>query len=120
MLSFKGYSKEDYIQMLGQTVDRVLGGECLIIFFGSITDDRFSKISDIDIAVMCNNEISAIKMLELEEEIEKLPILKEVDIVDIRKVKNPEFLKNISRGLIWKSSTEVMKDFQKLLRNLKK
>ncbi len=36
----KEYTKEDYINLIGKAIEKVLGNECLIIFFGSILDKR--------------------------------------------------------------------------------
>ena len=116
----KEYTKEDYINLIGKAIEKVLGDKCLIIFFGSVLNERFNKTSDIDVAVFCNKDLSAKKFMEIQDEIEKLPILKEVDIIDLRKVKNVEFIENTMKGKVWKNIPELWEDLENHLKSLKK
>ncbi|MBZ1348547.1 MAG: nucleotidyltransferase domain-containing protein [Candidatus Nealsonbacteria bacterium] len=60
--------------------------EYRVFFFGSrVKGDNFSR-SDIDIGIEGPKEISAIFKLEIEEELEKLPLLYKIDLVDFRGV----------------------------------
>jgi predicted nucleotidyltransferase len=61
-----------------------------IFFFGSRILDKGSERSDIDIGIDGPEEIPAKIMARLKEEIENLPILYKIEIVDFKKV-SPEF-----------------------------
>jgi hypothetical protein len=53
------------------------------------------------------------------EEIEKAPILREVDLVDLAKVNDEKFLSSVlERGKVWKSSRELFQNLKKRLENL--
>ncbi len=114
------YTKDEYMEMIGSAINKITQNKCLIIFFGSILTDRFDRTSDIDVGIYCKEPISGEVYSEILEEIDKLPMLKEVDIVDISKIKDKQFLKNILKGKIWINIPELMKDLQNRLINLEK
>ncbi|WP_457568746.1 nucleotidyltransferase domain-containing protein [Desulfurobacterium sp.] len=117
----KPYTKSEYKQIVAKAIERALKKECLIIFFGSINTERFSRISDIDVAVYCGKPLTSYERLKIIEEIEKQHILREVDIVDLASVKDIAFLKKIiNEGKIWKNSEELLKDLKKHSESLKK
>ncbi|WP_457640403.1 nucleotidyltransferase domain-containing protein [Persephonella sp.] len=120
MIETKQYSKEDYMNLIASAIENVMEDRCLIIFFGSILTDRFSRVSDIDVAVYCKDDISSKEYLEILENIENLPILKEVDIIDIKKTNNIQLIENILKGKVWKNIPELMKDLKRHTENLKK
>ncbi|MDM7274459.1 nucleotidyltransferase family protein [Sulfurihydrogenibium azorense] len=112
--------KEKYIDLIGQAIEKALNRDCVIIFFGSILDERFNKTSDIDVAIFCNQELSSKDLINLQERLEDIPVLRDINLVDIRSVKNLEFLNNIMKGKVWKSSPDLLKDLKKHIENLKK
>jgi len=117
----KAYTKDDYKKLIGEAIEKVFKKECLIIFFGSINTDRFSRVSDIDVAIYSKEPVGSCEIVKITEEIEKLPILREVDIVDVRKIKDYRFLEKIvNEGTVWKNMPELMKDLKRLLKSLKK
>ncbi|WP_096999764.1 nucleotidyltransferase domain-containing protein [Persephonella hydrogeniphila] len=117
----KGYTREDYISLIGKAIEEATGGNCLIIFFGSIVDERFNRTSDIDVAIFCKEEISATDFLKIKDKIDKLPVLREVDLIDLRKTNNVELIQNIlEKGKIWKNIPELLRDLKNHLQNLKK
>ncbi|WP_457636484.1 nucleotidyltransferase domain-containing protein [Persephonella sp.] len=96
-----------------QSCGEATNGRCIIIFFGSIVGERFSRTSDIDVAVYCGRKLSSYEILKIKEEINKLPILREVDLVDIGSITDIKFIENIMKGKIWKSIPELMKNLKK-------
>ena len=114
------YTKEDYMKIVATGIEKILKDKCLIIFFGSILTERFNRSSDIDVAIFCKEKLNLKDYLKLEEELENLPILRDIDLVDIRDVKNLNFLKNILRGKIWKNSPELLENLKKHIESLKK
>ncbi|WP_293443852.1 nucleotidyltransferase domain-containing protein [Persephonella sp.] len=118
--SFRKYTRKEYMDMIGKAVERATKGRCIIIFFGSIVDERFSRTSDIDVAVYCGRKLSSGEILKIKEEINKLPILREVDLVDVGSITDIKFIDNIIKGKIWKSTPELLKDLKKRLQSLKK
>ena len=108
------------MEMVGRALERVLPENSLIIFFGSILTDRFSRTSDIDVAVYSPG-LSDSEFLKLYDAVEELPILREVDIVNLERVKDKEFLKKVlEEGLFWKSSEELVRGLRELLKNLQR
>ncbi len=114
--------KEELIDMIGSAISEALKDEnCLIIFFGSIVKGNFDNLSDIDVGIYCGKEIDPILYLKIEEAIENLPILREIDIVDLALVKDKYFLgKIIEEGKVWKGSEELLKDLKRLSEGLRK
>ncbi len=112
--------RERYMNLIGEAVKKAVGEECVIIFFGSVLTDRFSRTSDIDVALLCNSKLTARDLIKIEEEFEKLPILRNIDLVDIRSVKSSSLLQNILEGKIWKSSPELLRDLEELSTSLER
>ena len=69
-----------------------------IFFFGSrVRGDNFER-ADIDLGIEGSEEISAEIILEIKEDIEKIPTLYKIDVVDFKKVSKKfkrEAFKNI-------------------------
>ena len=121
MVKLKAYTPEDYMEIVGRAIERALKKECLIIFFGSILTSRFSRTSDIDVGVYCGRSLSTKEYVSILEEIEKSPILREVDVVDLAKVGNYAFLSSvIDRGKVWKSSEGLFQSLKEQLKSLRK
>ena len=118
--SFRKYTKKEYMDMIGKAVERATNGRCIIIFFGSIVGERFSRTSDIDVAVYCGRKLSSYEILKIKEEINKLPILREVDLVDVGSITDIKFIESIMKGKIWKSIPELLKNLKKHLQSLEK
>ena len=59
--------------------------------------------------------------MRLARNIGELPILRNVEIVDLGEVTDPNFLENIPReGKIWKGSKDLLKDLDRRLASLRK
>lgn len=68
-------------------IDRHLGGgQYRVFFFGSRVTGKGTARSDIDIGIEGPEEIPARAMFAIEEEIENLPTLYKIEIVDFRHV----------------------------------
>ncbi|NPA53236.1 MAG: nucleotidyltransferase domain-containing protein [Aquificae bacterium] len=116
MDTLKAFTKQDYMNFIGKAIDKALKRESYIIFFGSVLSERFNTSSDIDVAVFCRNKLSAKDFMDIET-----PVLRDIDVVDLRSLSDKDFLgKIIKEGFIWKSSSELTQDFQELLKNLEK
>ena len=61
------------------------GGYRLFFFGSRVKGDNFPR-SDIDLGIDANNPLSAETKLEIEEELQNLPILYKIDLVDFGKV----------------------------------
>jgi len=113
--------KRKYMKLITEAIESVVNNECIIIFFGSILDERFNRTSDIDVAVFCKNTLTDSKYLKLLEELEKLPILRKIDLINLNELKDPLFAKEIfKRGKIWKNIPGLLKDLEKHLENLER
>jgi predicted nucleotidyltransferase len=107
--------------LIGGAISNVLKDNCLVIFYGSLLTDRFSRTSDIDVAVYCKDGLDSVEYLKIMDEIEKLPILREVDLVNLDSVRDADLFENIlKKGKIWKNSKELLKDLENRLKSLKK
>ena len=61
-------------------------GEYKVFFFGSRVLGKGSERSDIDVGIEGPKEIPSPIFLEIQEEIENLPILYKIDVVDFKRV----------------------------------
>ena len=118
----KRYTPDDYINMVGKAVEEVFKNEdCLVIFFGSVARGDMKRTSDIDVGIYCKGGIDPVLYTRLEKRIEELPILRRVEIVDLNRVYDSDFLQNILKeGKIWKGSKDLLKDLERRLASLKK
>ena len=116
------YAPEDYIKMVGRAIEEALEGrECLVLFFGSVARGDISRTSDIDVGVYCKEGLDPELYLRIMDRIEELSILREVDLVDLGEVKDPEFLENILKeGKVWKGSEDLLKDLEERLKSLRR
>ena len=108
--------------MVGEAISEALGeSDCLIIFFGSVARGQMSRTSDIDVGIYCKDGLNPKLYLRIIDSIEELPILREVEVVDLKEVKDPSFLANIlEEGKIWKGSPDLLKDLKERLESLRK
>jgi len=120
-MGLKAYTPNDYVEIVGKAIERAINKDCVIIFFGSILTDKFSRTSDIDVGVFCGAPLTPKEYVNVLEEIEKAPILREVDLVDLAKVNDEKFLSSVlERGKVWKSSRELFQNLKKRLENLRR
>ncbi len=118
----KPYAREDYINMIGSAIEDTLGDrDCLVIFFGSVAKGNISRTSDIDVGIYCRGGLDPTLYLRIMDRIENLPILREVEVVDLGEVKDKVFLENVLReGVVWKGSEDLLKDLRERLESLKR
>lgn len=79
------------IQKLKKEITKIVGqylnlSEYKVFFFGSRVSDKGDEHSDIDIGIEGPNEISYEIMAKLKEDIDNLPILYKIEIVDFKNV----------------------------------
>ena len=112
---------ERYKRLIKKAVNKVFSKDILVILFGSLARGEFDRQSDIDIGIYIGAEISGKKYLEISAQLERLPILREIDLVDLAKVKDASFLEQIiEEGTIWISSERLLKDLKRRLESMKK
>ncbi len=109
-----------YRELIVGAFERVITGDFLLMLFGSFSRGKADRLSDIDVGVYAGRSLSPREYFELKCALEELPILRDVDLVDLAEVENPEFLEEVLRGKIWKSSPELLRDLKRRLRNLRK
>jgi predicted nucleotidyltransferase len=63
-----------------------------IFYFGSRLNEKCDDRADIDIGIEGKNEISFLTLTQIRSDIEELPILYKIDVVDFNKT-SPEFKK---------------------------
>ncbi|MBW1615272.1 MAG: nucleotidyltransferase domain-containing protein [Deltaproteobacteria bacterium] len=63
-----------------------LGNKVKIFLFGSRADKTHTKQSDYDIGIISDTPISFDTMERIQENIDKLPILQQIDIIDFKRV----------------------------------
>jgi len=74
--------KKEIIKIIGKYLDL---NSCRLFFFGSRVIGKGDDRSDIDIGIEGPKEIPYEKMASIKEEIENLPILYKIEIVDFKK-----------------------------------
>ncbi|MBW1649573.1 MAG: nucleotidyltransferase domain-containing protein [Deltaproteobacteria bacterium] len=71
-----------------------LGNKVKIFLFGSRADNTHTKQSDYDIGIISNTPIPFDTMQRIKENIDKLPILQQIDIIDFKRV-NADFYNKV-------------------------
>ena len=81
------YPQEKLKKEIREIVGKYLNlGEYKVFFFGSRVLGKGSERSDIDVGIEGPKEIPSPIFLEIQEEIENLPILYKIDVVDFKRV----------------------------------
>jgi len=81
------YPPEKLKKEIREIVGKYLNlGEYKVFFFGSRVLGKGSERSDIDVGIEGPKEIPSPIFLEIQEEIENLPILYKIDVVDFKRV----------------------------------
>ena len=81
--------KKEIKEIIGKHIDL---NQYQIFFFGSRVTGRGSERSDIDIGIEVVREVPAIAFMDIKEELEQLPILYKIDVVDFKNLSG-EFYK---------------------------
>jgi predicted nucleotidyltransferase len=68
-----------------EIVGKYLPGQKVIYFFGSRTKGRHSDRSDYDFGIDTGNKIPLELMCRMKEELERLPTLHRIDLVDFQR-----------------------------------
>ena len=79
----KAKLKKDLLAIMGKYLNLK---RYKIFFFGSRTSGRSRESSDIDVGIEGPKHIPLLKLSEIKEEIEKLPYLYTIEIVDFKDV----------------------------------
>lgn len=79
--------KKQIIEIVGKRLDL---NRHRLFFFGSRVSGRGDERSDIDVGIEGPEPLPAKALSEIEDEIENLPVLYKIEIVDFQKV-SPEF-----------------------------
>ncbi len=118
----KAYAPEDYMKMVAEAIEGALGGrDLLIIFFGSVVRGNLRNTSDVDVGIYAGRCLGTEEISRLLDSFESLPMLRDVDWVDLAGIRDPDFLeKVIEEGLVWKDSGGLLTDLRRRLRNLRK
>jgi len=92
-MRLKFYSVENLKKQILEIIGKYLDLNCYkVFFFGSRVSGKGDERSDIDIGIEGPKPIPTKIMGKIEEEIEQLPILYKIDVVDFKKV-SPKFKK---------------------------
>ena len=86
--------KKNVLDIVGKYLDIL---EYKVFFFGSRVVGSGNERSDIDVGIEGPDEVSYEIMAKIRDEIDNLPILYKIEIVDFAKV-SPDFYKVVSSG----------------------
>ena len=79
--------KKQILFWIKSILDKNLSGVSYNAFvFGSQANKTFLGRSDIDIGILANNEISALQLSNINKDIEQLPMLYKIDLIDFNRV----------------------------------
>lgn len=73
---------------------KYLSDDYKILLFGSWAKGDFLNTSDIDIAILGDNKVPYDIMVKIKEEVEEIPTLRSIDIVDLN-AKEKAFRENV-------------------------
>lgn len=86
-MKLENYSVEQLKKQIREIASRHLNlNECEIFFFGSRVRGDSSEVSDIDIGINGPGKLSLSIKNEIEEEIDRLPMLYKINFVDFKSV----------------------------------
>ncbi|OGD87294.1 hypothetical protein A2164_04025 [Candidatus Curtissbacteria bacterium RBG_13_35_7] len=86
--------KKEIIDIVGKYLNL---GKYNVFFFGSRVNNRGSERSDIDVGIEGPRPIPPRIYSDIKDEIDKIPILYSIDVVDFKKV-SPDFYKVATRN----------------------
>lgn len=99
-MKLEHYSEKILRDRINGIVQKYLGGNAEVFFFGSRVTGTASQRSDIDVGIDAGMPIDAEVFFKIQEEIEDIPTLYTIDVVDFSQV-SPKFrdiaLKSIER-----------------------
>ncbi len=75
--------KKEILEIVGKYLER---DSCRVFFFGSRVEGKGNERSDIDVGIEGLKEIPYEIMAKIKEDVENLPTLYKIDIVDFKKV----------------------------------
>lgn len=75
--------KKDVLDVIGKYIDL---RKYRVFFFGSRVSGKADERSDIDLGIEGSDPIRASDMLDIQEEIENIPILYKIEVVDFSEV----------------------------------
>lgn len=75
-------------------IKKYLGKDVKIYIYGSFARNEETKTSDLDFAILTKKDIDPLIFSKIKSEIEEIPTLRKIDIVDLRKT-NKKFRKKI-------------------------
>ncbi|WP_410508319.1 nucleotidyltransferase domain-containing protein [Methanosarcina hadiensis] len=75
----------------------------IVILFGSRARGDYSRVSDIDIGILPENDLDKKKIVLLKEKIDELNIPYTVDIVDLSRVSKTFRERALRDGVVWKN-----------------
>ncbi|GEM_PF-945152 len=121
-LTIRSYTPQDYMEMISRALEKVLKDkDYVLIFFGSAAERKLKRTSDIDVAIYLGERIDPFTYAKIMEAVEELPMLRDIDLVDLAEVKDLSFLKEILEGgLIWKSSKDLLESLRRRLEDMRK
>ena len=79
-------NESEVLDSVKSIIHRYLGTDVQIILFGSRASGNSVNFSDYDIGLRAKEPIEPLTMARITSEVEELPILRKVDIVDLSKV----------------------------------
>lgn len=80
----------EVLDSVKEIIHRYLGSEVQIVLFGSRASGNSVSSSDYDIGLRAKEPIKPLTMARINSEIEELPILRKIDIVNLTEV-TPRF-----------------------------
>lgn len=88
--------KNTIIKKIIKIIRNYLSGDYKILIFGSWAKDDALETSDIDVGILGKEKVLWSLMVKILEEVEKIPTLRSIDIVDLNSV-DENFKNNVLR-----------------------
>ena len=109
-------AKERYRELIVPLVKRRFPGEVLLVLHGSLARGDRVRSSDIDLAIYKGRPLSAREWLQFTRDLEELPILREIDLIDLAEVEDLALLKKIlETGEVWIESRDLLESLKERL-----
>lgn len=100
---------ENYISIAKKIVlEKVPLDQYAVFLFGSRVTGNNHRLSDIDVGILGNQRLPAIKQLEIEESLENSDIILKVDVVDFSTVSSDFKKEALSNIEIWNCPENII------------
>ena len=82
-----GFNKREVTEkLIGIVAAKIRSPHFRVFYFGSRAEGRGTEKSDLDVGIEADDEVPGKLMIEIKEQVDNIPIMQKIDVVDFKKV----------------------------------